>query len=95
MKNEHKKSEMTFYSARGIMLMIAAVLIFATIAVIGMYRLGVISIPDFISDVFDYIEPESVKLVMGLIKKMDRQVFVSLSVNNAKVEALCDKVVNI
>ena len=52
-KNEHKKSEMTFYSARGIMLMIAAVLIFATIAVIGMYRLGVISIPDFISDVFD------------------------------------------
>ena len=54
-----------------------------------------LNFPVFISDVFDYIEPESVKPVMGLIKKMDRQVFVSLSVKNAKVEALCDKVVAI
>ncbi len=53
MKNEHKKSEMTFYSARGIILMIVAVLIFATIAIVGMYHLGVISIPSFIANVFD------------------------------------------
>lgn len=58
-KNENKKTEMTFYSARGIMLMIVAVLIFATIAIIGMYSLGVISIPSFISNVFDKHEEVS------------------------------------
>ncbi len=53
MKNEQKKNEMTFYSTRGIMLLIAAVLVFATLALIGMSWLGVISIPRFITEFFD------------------------------------------
>ena len=53
MKNKGKKSEMTFYSARGIMLLIIAVLIFATLAIIGMHSLGVINVPSFISNIFN------------------------------------------
>ncbi len=50
MKNKHNQSETTFYSARGIMFMVIAVLLFATLALIGMYHLGVINIPSFLTD---------------------------------------------
>ena len=51
--------------------------------------------PIFISDGFDYIEHENIETIMGLIKTMDKQVFISLTVKNKKIESFCDKVVEI
>lgn len=49
--------------------------------------------PIFISDGFDYIEHENIERIMGLIKTMDKQAFISLTVKNKKIESFCDKVV--
>ena len=51
--------------------------------------------PVFISDVFDYIEPENIEMIMDLIKTMDRQVFISLTLKNKNIESLCDKVIQL
>ena len=53
MKNNQPKGDLTFYSTRGILLMIIAVLALAIIALIGMYLLGIISLPSFITNIID------------------------------------------
>lgn len=50
--SENKK-EMTFYSARGILIMIVIVIFFAVIALVGMYMLGIVSMPGFIKAFID------------------------------------------
>lgn len=51
--------------------------------------------PLFVLDVFYSIKEENVKVIMNLIKNMERQVFVFLGTKNNKVESLCDKVIDL
>ena len=54
-KNNNKstpRGETTFYSTRGVVILIIAVVIFALSAIAGMYALGVIKLPSFIGDFF-------------------------------------------
>lgn len=91
MKNEQKKSEMTFYSARGIMLMIVAVLVFATIAIIGMYSLGVISMPSFITGFFDNsVESTSPPPVANIAPETGETVFHEALPRDEYAAALAD-----
>ncbi len=54
MKNKSNKphGSDTFYSTRGILILVIAVILFAIAALIGMYALGVINMPAFISNYF-------------------------------------------
>ncbi|MBQ4556031.1 MAG: hypothetical protein IJA60_00105 [Clostridia bacterium] len=54
MKSKQNKpiGETTFYSTRGIIILVVAVLIFAAIALVCMYMIGVIKLPGFISNHF-------------------------------------------
>ena len=61
MKNNKKNGDLTFYSARGITLLLVVITVFAILALGGMYALGVISMPSFITNIFN--PPENTVLV--------------------------------
>ncbi|MBR2870258.1 MAG: hypothetical protein IKB98_02605 [Clostridia bacterium] len=54
-----------------------------------------INFPLFICDAFDNISKSNVKEIIELTKHVDRQVFICLSKTNQKVEALCNKVIDL
>ena len=53
---EKKKNNLTFYSARGIGLMVAVLLLFIILALTGMYTLGIIHPPESFSSLFGQAE---------------------------------------
>ncbi|MBQ6893409.1 MAG: hypothetical protein IJN48_04310 [Clostridia bacterium] len=73
MKNNQKRSDDTFYSKRSIALLITAVVIITIIGLAGMYALGIISMPQFISDIFNKSESTAVGSVIGNIAAQDEE----------------------
>lgn len=89
-KNKEKKNSITFYSARGIWLMVALLSLFIILALTGMYRLGILHLPESFSFIFSQTDEPVSPAGVNIASEKDTEVLYEAIPREEYAKALAD-----